>query len=382
MNEIKKLGFGLMRLPQKSAEASDIDLEQVKQMVDRFLERGFTYFDTSYVYHNGASETAIREALVKRHPRDSFLLASKFPTFAMLPEDKVEGVFAEQLEKCGVESFDYYLLHNLNRVLYAGEVQQAHLFDHMKQWKAERKIRHIAFSYHDDAAHLDQILAEHPEVDAVQIALNYYDWEEPFIQAKKCYEVIRKHGRQVIVMEPVKGGTLAKVPAGAEHIFRDLDPKASPASWAVRFAASLDGVLTVLSGMSNLEQVEDNTGYMQDFQPLTSEEHRALDAVKAEYRKTWKYQCADWPALDDNAFGVPVSGILRAYNSLLIQPNPTFGAELNYYKSFRSGYDRSFETGDYTAQTEKIGGAFGVTAALREAIGFETKNSFQSYVED
>lgn len=199
MNEIKKLGFGLMRLPQKSAEAMDIDLDQVKQMVDRFLERGFTYFDTSYVYHNGASETAIREALVKRHPRDSFLLSSKFPTFAMLPEVKVEGVFAEQLEKCGVESFDYYLLHNLNRVLYAGEVQQAHLFDHMKQWKVEGKIRHIAFSYHDDAAHLDQILTEHPEVDAVQIALNYYDWEEPFIQAKACYEVIRRHGRQVIL---------------------------------------------------------------------------------------------------------------------------------------------------------------------------------------
>ena len=382
MNNIKKLGFGLMRLPQKSAEATDIDLEQVKQMVDRFLERGFTYFDTSYVYHNGASETAIREALVKRHPRESFLLASKFPTFVMLPEDKVEGVFAEQLEKCGVAYFDYYLLHNLNRVLYAGEVQQAHLFDHMKQWKAEGKIRHIAFSYHDDAAHLDKILTEHPEVDAVQIALNYYDWEEPFIQARACYEVIRKHGRQVIVMEPVKGGTLAKVPAGAEHIFRDLDAKASSPSYAVRFAASLDGVLTVLSGMSNLEQVEDNTGYMHDFQPLTSEERRVLDSVKAEYQKTWKYQCADWFALDDNAFGVPVSGILRAYNSLLIQPNPTFGAELNYYKSFRSGYNRSFENGDYTAQTEKIGGAFDVTAALREAIDFQTKNSFQSYVED
>ena len=382
MSELKKLGFGLMRLPQKSAEATDIDIERLKTMVDRFLERGFTYFDTSYVYHNGASETAIREALVKRHPRDSFLLASKFPTFAMLPEDQVEGVFTEQLQKCGVDYFDYYLLHNLNRVLYAGEVQDAHLFDHMKRWKAKGKIRHIAFSYHDDAAHLDQILTEHPEVEAVQIALNYYDWEEPFIQAKACYEVIRKHGKQVIVMEPVKGGTLAKVPAGAEHILRELDPGASPASWAVRFAASLDGVLAVLSGMSDLEQVEDNTGYMQNFKPLTSEELRALEAMKAEYQKTWKFQCADWPALDNNAYGVPISGVIRAYNSLLIQPNPTFGAELNYYKSFRSAYDRSFETGDYAAQTEKTGGAFDVTAALREAIDFQTKNSFQSYVED
>ena len=162
---------------------------------------------------------------------------------------------------------------------------------------------------------------------------------------------------------------------------RRQDAGASPASWAVRFAASLDGVLTVLSGMSNLEQAEDNTDDMQDFQPLTGEERQALDSVKAEYQKTWKFQCADWSALDGNAFGVPLSGIIRAYNSLLIQLNPTFGAELNYYKSFRSGYDRSFEAGDYAPQTEKIGGAFDVTAALREAIDFETKNSFQSYVE-
>lgn len=378
---IGKLGFGLMRLPQKSAEPTDIDLEQLKQMVDRFLERGFTYFDTSYVYHNGASETAIREALVERHPRESFLLASKFPTFAMPSEDKVDGIFEEQLAKCGVEYFDFYLLHNLNRYLYNTEVKEARLFDHMKKWKEQGKIRHIAFSYHDDAEHLDKILTEHPEVEAVQIALNYYDWEEPFIQSKKCYEVIRKHGKQVIVMEPVKGGTLATVPAGAEYILRGLDTDASPASFAVRFAASLDDVMVVLSGMSNLEQVEDNTAYMQDFKPLTEAEKQALPAMKAEYQKTWKYRCDNWSALDDNAYGVPASGIIRAYNSLQIQPNPFFGAELNYYKSFRTSYDRAFETGDYSAQTEKIGGAFDVNAALREAIEFETKNSFQSYMD-
>lgn len=378
---MKKLGFGLMRLPQKSAEPTDIDFEQLNQMVDRFLERGFTYFDTSYVYHNGASEAAIRSALVERHPRGSFLLASKFPTFAMIPEDKVDGIFEEQLEKCGVEYFDFYLLHNLNRYLYDTEVKEARLFDHMKKWKEQGKIRHIAFSYHDDAGHLDKILTEHPEVEAVQIALNYYDWEEPFIQSKKCYDVIRRHGKQVIAMEPVKGGTLAAVPAGAEHILQNLDTDASPASFAVRFAASPDGVMVVLSGMSNLEQVEDNTAYMQDFKPLTDTEKQALSALKAEYRKTWKYRCDNWSALDDNAYGVPVSGIIRAYNSLQIQPNPFFGAELNYYKSFRTAYDRAFETGDYSAQTEKIGRTFDVDAALREAIEFETKNSFQSYMD-
>ena len=182
-------------------------------------------------------------------------------------------------------------------------------------------------------------------------------------------------------MEPVKGGTLAAVPAGAEHILQNLDTDASPASFAVRFAASPDGVMVVLSGMSNLEQVEDNTAYMQDFKPLTDTEKQALSALKAEYRKTWKYRCDNWSALDDNAYGVPVSGIIRAYNSLQIQPNPFFGAELNYYKSFRTAYDRAFETGDYSAQTEKIGRAFDVDAALREAIEFETKNSFQSYMD-
>lgn len=381
MSEIKKLGFGLMRLPQKSDNAADIDLEQFKQMVDLFLERGFTYFDTSYVYHDGASENAIREALVKRHPRESFLLVSKFPTFQMPAEDKVEAIFQEQLDKCGVEYFDYYLLHNLNRYIYATEVQDAHLFDHMKQWKEQGKIRHIAFSYHDDAAHLDQILTEHPEVDAVQIVLNYYDWEEPFIQSRKCYEVIRKHGKRVIVMEPVKGGMLAKVPDGAEHILKDIAPDASPASFAIRFAASQDGVLAVLSGMSNLAQVEDNTGYMQDFKPLTDEEKQALAEMKKAWQGMWKYRCDDWSALDENAYGVPVSGIIRAYNSMLIQPDPTFCAELNYYKSFRSAYDRAFETGDYTAQTEKIGGAFDVTAAVREAVAYHAENNYQTYMD-
>ncbi len=381
MSEIKKLGFGLMRLPQNSANGADIDMEQFKKMVDLFLERGFTYFDTSYVYHNGASETAIREALVKRHPRDSFLLVSKFPTFQMPAEDRVEEIFNEQLEKCGVEYFDYYLLHNLNRYLYPAEVKACHLFDYAKKWKEQGKIRHIAFSYHDDAEHLDQILTEHPEVDAVQIVLNYYDWEEPFIQSKRCYEVIRKHGKRVIVMEPVKGGALARVPSGAEHILKGMDKNASPASYAIRFAASREGVLAVLSGMSNLAQVEENTGFMRDFKPLNEAEERALKEVKAQYQKTWKYRCDNWSALDDNAYGVPISGIIRAYNSMFIQPDPFFSAELNYYKSFRSAYDLAFETGDYSKETAKIGGAFDVTAALKEAVKTQTENSFQDYMD-
>lgn len=378
---MNRLGFGLMRLPLCGGSPTDIDLAALCQMVDLFLERGFTYFDTSYVYHGGASEHAIRQALVERHDRSRFLLASKFPTFAMVPESQVEAIFEEQLEKCGVSYFDYYLLHNLNRYLYATEVQEAHLFEHMRRWKAEGRIRHIAFSYHDDAAHLDQILSEHPEVEAVQIALNYYDWEEPFIQAKQCYEVIRKHGAQVIVMEPVKGGMLAQVPPDIQSKMQQMDPSASPASYALRFAASLKGVLAVLSGMSTLDQVEDNTASMRNAKPLTEEERALLHNAKEAYRKGWKYNCAGFAALDENPYHVPISGIIRAYNSLLLQPNPCFGAELNYYKSFRTAYGRAFETGDYTAQTAKIGGAFDVNAALKEAIEFQTANSFQSYME-
>ena len=251
----------------------------------------------------------------------------------------------------------------------------------MKKWKEEGKIKHIAFSYHDDAEHLDQILEEHPEVEAVQIALNYYDWEEPFIQAKKCYEVIRKHGVQVIVMEPVKGGMLADVPTEIAEKMKELDPNASPASYAIRFAASLEGVMVVLSGMSTPEQLADNTTYMQDFKPLTEAETALLAEAKAAYCKQWKYRCEDFSVLDRNACGVPISGIIRTYNSLLLQPNPYFGAELNYYKSFRTAYDRSFETADFSQETKAIGGAFDVNEGLKEAIVFETKNSFQGYME-
>lgn len=378
---MKKLGFGLMRLPVKSENPTDIDQEMLNQMVDRYLEEGFTYFDTSYVYHNGASETAIREALVKRHDRSSFLLASKFPTFTMPKEEQVDAIFQEQLEKCGVEYFDYYLLHNLNRYLYKTEVQDAHLFEHMKKWKEEGKIRHIAFSYHDDAEHLDQILAEHPEVEAVQIVVNYYDWDEPFIQAKKCCEVIAKHGAKVIAMEPVKGGMLAEVPESVREKMKQMDENASAASYAIRFAASLDEVFVVLSGMSNLEQLEDNLSYMKEMKPLSEEEQILLKDVKKAYEKTWKYSCDDFSLLDENAAGVPISGIIRAYNSLMLQPNPYFGAELNYYKSFRSAYDCAFETADYTEQTKKIGNAFDVNEAMKETIDFETKNSFQGYME-
>lgn len=373
MNE-KKLGFGLMRLPLNSDEPTDINQDELNSMVDLFLERGFTYFDTSYVYHNGESERAIKRALVERHDRNTYTLASKFPTFIMPKPEQVEGIFQEQLDKCGVDYFDYYLLHNLNRSLYVEEVEKYHLFDYMKKWKEEGRIKHIGFSYHDDAKNLDKILNDHPEVEFVQIIINYYDWDEPFIQAKACYDVIRKHGCDVIVMEPVKGGMLAKVPEKVLNKMKEINSEASASSYAVRFAAGHEGILTVLSGMSTLEQVKDNTSYMTDFKPLNKEELEVLDYTKQEIMKTWKYTCNDMNVLDHNAYNVPLSSILRAYNSILIQPNPFFAAELNYYKTFKLAYNLDFETADYSALNDKAG--FDVNKVIKEAIDFQKEHSF------
>ena len=371
------LGFGLMRLPQKSDNPTDIDIDTLKKMVDLFIERGFTYFDTSYVYHNGESERAINKALVQRHDRNTYTLASKLPAFSITEEEQVEKTFNEQLSKCGVEYFDYYLLHNLNRSLYDTYVKSCKMFEHMKKWKEEGKIKHLGFSFHDSADVLDKILTEHPETDFVQIVVNYYDWEEGFIQSKKCYETIRKHGKEVVIMEPVKGGTLAKVPDAVLTKMKELNKNLTPASYAIRFSASLDGVIAVLSGMSTLEQVEDNTSYMQDFKPITEKEKELLKFAKTEYEKEWKFRCSDWEKLDSNTPNkVPVSNIIRAYNSLMIQPDPYFGAELNYYKTFKLGYKTGIENEDYSECTKALNGELDVNQAVKESVEFFNKNGF------
>ncbi|MCD7714928.1 MAG: aldo/keto reductase [Lachnospiraceae bacterium] len=271
-----KLGFGLMRLPQLNADdPKSIDREQVCRMADRFLERGFTYFDTAYMYHDHESERAVKDVITKRYPRESYTLATKLPLFQLEKAEDMERIFSEQLEKTGEEYFDYYLLHALGGDRYES-VQQMGCFDFIAQKKAEGKVRHIGFSFHDKAEVLDRILNEHPEVEFVQLQLNYLDWESKDVQSRMCYETAVKHGKKVVVMEPVKGGTLAKLPAKAEELLRNVHPDWSNASWAIRFAASLENVMIVLSGMSSMEQMEDNSGYMQDMEPLTEEEKQLL----------------------------------------------------------------------------------------------------------
>lgn len=335
-----KLGFGMMRLPLLSDDQTDFDYEQINRMVDAFLDAGFTYFDTSYVYHEGKSEELVKRAVVERHPRKTFTIATKFPTWTIEREEEIEPVFAEQLKNCGVEYFDYYLIHKIETVVYdgvdgkGGVIQKTHLIEHAKKWKEDGRIRHLGFSFHSSAKLLDRVLTEHPEFEFVQIALNYYDWESEFVQARKCYEVIRKHGKQVIIMQPVKGGGLASCPPAAEEKFYSLNPDASVASWAVRFAASLDGVLTILSGMSSLEQVKENIKVICDAKPLSDQEFKVLQEVVELYKESGPMHTSDFSKYAGLTFhGASVSGILDAWNTCQIQPDPGFSTDNNYLKN-------------------------------------------------
>ena len=273
-----KLGFGLMRLPK--LEDGSIDIEQTKTMADMFIEAGGTYFDTAFVYDRGGSEEAFRKAVVERYPRESYTIATKL-NVRVCPDDEAAAKqeFFTSLERIGAGYFDYYLLHAVQR-------DNLHIYDKFGIWdfvkeqKAKGLIKHWGFSYHADPELLEKILTDHPDAEFVQLQINYADWENPTVWSRENYEVVRKHGLPVVIMEPVKGGSLVKLPEKAQEIFREADPDASFASWAIRFAASLDGILTVLSGMSNTEQMADNLSFMRNFRPLDENDLELIEKVR------------------------------------------------------------------------------------------------------
>ncbi|MBR0420921.1 MAG: aldo/keto reductase [Erysipelotrichaceae bacterium] len=275
---MKKLGFGLMRLPQVDDDYGKIDMKQLKEMVDHFIEHGFTYFDTSYVYHMGRSETAIREALVDRYSRDAYTLTDKMPTWLVDSLEDIDRLIDEQLQKTGAGYFDYYLMHAMNAQHYE-RMKKIGAFEKFEQLKTEGRIRHICISFHDTADVLETILCEQPGIEYVQVILNYADMENEGIDIKSCYETIVRHGRKVIVMEPVKGGVLAKMDERYETRLKQLDPHMSAASWAIRYAASKPGVFVVLSGMSSIGQMKDNVSYMGGFVPLNDDETAVLEKI-------------------------------------------------------------------------------------------------------
>lgn len=288
MDRIKKnFGFGYMRLPM--LENGEVDKEQTCKMVDTFLENGFNYFDTAHGYLDGKSEMAIKECLSSRHDRSEYVLTNKLTQAYFKKQEDIRPFFESQLEICGVDYFDFYLMHAQSAEIFQ-HFKKCHAYETALQLKEEGKIRHFGISFHDRAEVLEEILKEYPQIEVVQIQFNYLDYEDPAVQSRKCYEVCRKYGKKVLIMEPVKGGNLVKLPEAAKKILDDLHG-GSPASYALRFAAGFDGVLMVLSGMSNLEQMMDNISFMKNFEPLNEKELEAVHQVADIFHQKHMIPC-------------------------------------------------------------------------------------------
>lgn len=333
---MKKLGFGLMRLPIKDKH---VDIEATNEMVDEFISRGFTYFDTALMYCDGESESVVKKCIVERHPRETFTVTTKMPDYPINCLEDRDKVFNGQLEKTGCTYFDYYWLHDVNTHSIV-KFDKYDCFSWLVEKKKQGLVKHIGFSFHDSADMLDDLLTKHPEVEYVQLQINYLDWLTQGVQSKKCYDVCVKHNKKVLVMEPVKGGTLAKVPSSIEKIFKDREPSMSIPSWAIRFAASLDNVCMVLSGMSNMEQLIDNTTFMDDFKPLSEEEFNLCVKAGQIINEDIAIACTGCNYCAVKCpIAMPISTYFSLYNSEMKELdedewNRTWTSSAQYYRNF------------------------------------------------
>ncbi len=312
--EIKTFfGFGCMRLPMIDKE---VDIEQFKDMVDYFIDNGFNYFDTAHGYIDGKSEKAIKVAISDRYPREKFLLTNKLSDSYFHKEEDIRPFFQSQLEACGVEYFDFYLMHAQNARNFE-QYKECRAYETAFELKKEGKIRHVGLSFHDSAEVLDKILTTYPDVEIVQIQFNYLDYEDPGVQSRKCYEVCRKHGKPMIVMEPVKGGTLVNLPNEAQAVFDELGSGLSNAGYAIKFAASQEGIRIVLSGMSDMAQMKDNVSFMKDFKPLSEQEFAAIDKVVAIAKEVKAVPCTACHYCVEQShcpMNIKIPEIFKAYN--------------------------------------------------------------------
>lgn len=342
MDTPRKLGFGCMRLPLVDPDdQTAIDFETLESMVDAFLEHGFTYFDTALAYHAFTSEAAMRKALVERHPRESFEFVSKLPPRELKCEEDIRSIFTQQLESCGLEYFDRFLIHNVGVTAYS-QARRFNMFDQMVALREEGRIKQLGMSFHDSPELLDRILVEQPVLDFVQLQINYLDWEDPGIQARRCYEVVRKHGLPIVVMEPVKGGSLAEIPQEAEALMRAVHPGESPASWAIRYAASLDGVDMVLSGMSDMSMLQDNMSYMEDFEPLNSEEFAVILQVAEIIRAEKAIACTTCRYCEhDCPRGIAIPDYFALYNNVKRAPSKGISSQFVYYLNLAATHGRA-----------------------------------------
>jgi len=341
----KKLGFGLMRLPIiDERDRSTVDVDQLCDMVDLYLSRGFSYFDTAHRYNDFASEPAIRKALVERYDRSAYRLADKVTINFIKSEADLEPFFDKQLAACGVDYFDNYLVHNMGSSKYA-QAQECRTFEFISRLKDTGKVKHIGFSFHDSPEVLAGILKDHPEVEYVQLQLNYLDWDDPVIRSRECYEVARAFDKRVLVMEPIKGGTLINVPADVKDMLLAADQNASLASWALRFVAGLDGVEMVLSGMSTLAQIDDNTTSMTDFDPLNETEKSLLNKAVLMIRASAAIPCTGCgycaPVCKKD---IPIPDVFSVYNNKMrLKNDGYFSNQVNYYMNITKDRGKASE---------------------------------------